>query len=503
MTSRPRRGRVAKWVLASGLGQMLLACAASSIDQVPTQVDKEGLRIISGAGVQDTIQSTLATPLTVEVTVAGRRAGVVVRFEAPPDPDAARAPSSFWARLAKSGDVWQGTSAIVDTTDAAGRAEAWVQLGTVAGEVRIAVKVPEYGIVDTARVVTQPGNLSRIVHSPLDTALALSATYEMRATAADRFGNPRPEAITYEAFRNVAAITTSGMATAGGAIGRGAGIARVGALADTVWFTVVPPGMATFIYVAGGPSDSVQICSAMFDGRRSRVWRTLEAGGYVQYPARIPGTNLIVLSSIGPRRQPEIALLDSAGGTRVIVGESLDLFPRAPRVSADGAYIYFNALVPNYGYQTIFRVRSDGGALERVTNTVGEAEAESHSPAPSPDGSRFAFVEDQKSIVLKTVSTGARRVLAASGQYPVYSPDGRRIAFVNAGRFVVADLATGTLTPIGAPITATTAPPTAWSLDGEWFFASTYDGTMMTNATTGEQVVIPGTRGWTNLSLAP
>ena len=501
MTLSRRCVLVTQWAVASVvLLSSLMACGSSG-ERTPTEVDSDGLRIVSGAGVRDTVLARLNSPLVVEVSRGGRRAGVVVRFEVPPDPEPAQ--SSFWARLGKPRVKWDdGSPFLVDTTDASGRAEAEMRLGTIAGEARIIVRVPEYGLVDTARIVTDPGNLSRIAHSPSDTALSQNATYEMRATAADRFGNPRPEPITYEVFRNIAAITTTGVATTGGAIGRGAAIARRGTLADTVWFTVVPPGVATFIYAPGAPSDSVQIRTATLDGRRSRVWRTIAAGGYVQYPERIPGTSLIVLSS-GSGRALEVALLDSTGGTRVIVAGSQDLFPRAPRISADGRYVFFNALLVNYGYQTIFRVRADGTGLERVTNTSGEPPVETHTPAPSPDGSQFAFVEEQRSIVLKTISTGARTVIAADGQYPVYSPNGRRIVFVNAGRFVVADLANGTTTPVGTPYTAPTAPPTAWSLDSEWFFASSYQGTVMTNATTGEQVVIPGTRGWTYLTLAP
>lgn len=53
-------------------------------------------------------------------------------------------------------------------------------------------------------------------------------------------------------------------------------------------------------------------------------------------------------------------------------------------------------------------------------------------PGFSPDGKRVVFTRilaGRSTLVVETLATGARRVLAVSGQWAAFSPDGRRIAF--------------------------------------------------------------------------
>lgn len=481
-----------------GLSLLLLACgSASDGDSPTTPTGGATLHIISGSNAADTVLSALAEVLTLEVRVGGAvRAGVAVRFEAVPMPG--RIPQQFWVRFLRSSDPLSAQGIVSDTTDAAGRVKVKIQLGGSAGDVLAAVNVPAYGLSDTARFTVLPGKPTQILHAPLDTALSQGATYALSAASADRFGNRRGDPLDLVPLSNVTSMTTSGIVTTEG-VGRGRVVARLGTLTDTVRFTVVPPGRAMFLYATNRIGSDYQIASARLDGREFRVWVS-RTDPYTQTATRVPGTDLAVLNMADFNRRYEVRLIDSTGTGRTIVDANLVDFPRETHPTLDGRYVFFTGgLLNENWHDVVFRVRVDGSKIDTLAGPSNSFWLPRYHVTPSPDGSRFAFVEGDTSLILQDAANGQRRVLATRASYPAYAPDGSRIVYVANGRFVLVDLATGARSFVGSQ--SGSAP--AWSPDGRWILSGSSTGIMVTDVVTGDQFIIPRTEGWSNISLAP
>src|SRR5687768_664254 len=173
----------------------LLAITACGSDQPseppePPKPSGPSLQILAGNNLTDTISTAPSQGLVVQVLGKDgvAEAGVEVRFEAPP------VSKMFVATVGQTG-VSTVASA---TTDAAGRATIRVQLSTRAGPGWVAIKVPLYGLADTARFTVLPGAAVSVKLSPKDTAVTIGRSFTMRGPTVDRVGNAREDPATYE-----------------------------------------------------------------------------------------------------------------------------------------------------------------------------------------------------------------------------------------------------------------------------------------------------------------
>ena len=122
-----------------------------------------------------------------------------------------------------------------------------------------------------------------------------------------------------------------------------------------------------------------------------------------------------------------IADADGSNPRKLLAGSERDY---NASFSSDGAHVVFTS--ERHGSADIFRVRTDGTGLERLTDHP----AFDDQAALSPDGRTLAFVSTRETgstdIHLLDLETGALRNATATpgGDYrPSWSPDGRMLAF--------------------------------------------------------------------------
>ncbi len=217
----------------------VLASAACDNPVEPT--GPPGITIVAGAGVTDSIDARPTQELLVEVhTISGvpaRRA--VVRFSGLPTTGGPYPPTTV--RVGRTDDAPIRELA-VDTTDGSGRASVVIALGAVAGPGGVEVTVPELGFADTARYTIQPGHSVRVVCEPADTVVYQSRSFTLRASVEDRYGNSRPDPVTFIADSASASVSTAGTVTSE-ALGRARlRIGDAAGHADTTWVSVIPAG---------------------------------------------------------------------------------------------------------------------------------------------------------------------------------------------------------------------------------------------------------------------
>ena len=83
----------------------------------------------------------------------------------------------------------------------------------------------------------------------------------------------------------------------------------------------------------------------------------------------------------------------------------------------------------------LFRIRTDGTELHRLTHT----QREESDPSFAPNGKRVVFARSGRGIFSIGIDASGLRRLTTSAYdaHPVYSPDGKRIAFVRGDRLYV------------------------------------------------------------------
>ena len=122
-----------------------------------------------------------------------------------------------------------------------------------------------------------------------------------------------------------------------------------------------------------------------------------------------------------------IAAADGSDARKLIAGSERDY---NASFSSDGEWVIFTS--ERFGSADIFRVRTDGTEIERLTDDP----AFDDQAALSPDGSTVAFLSTRDSgstdIYLLNIKTGLVRNVTddPGGDYrPSWSPDGEKIAF--------------------------------------------------------------------------
>jgi Tol biopolymer transport system component len=130
--------------------------------------------------------------------------------------------------------------------------------------------------------------------------------------------------------------------------------------------------------------------------------------------------------------------VETATGTRLTHGEGRN---DGPDYSADGQWIYFNS--SRTGQMQIWRVRVDGSAVERVT----DSQYGDWFPHPSPRGDKVVFVSYDADVFdhprdlnvrVRMMDTNGGNVETLFGLFggqgtmnsPNWSPDGDEFAYV-------------------------------------------------------------------------
>ena len=442
----------------------------------PTTPGKDELTIVSGGSGSDTIQARLEQPLVVEVRVQGAlRAGVTVQFASLPPANPTRNLEKT-ALVGRVGDD-QFSPVLSVTTEADGRARVGIALGTVTEEARVVISAPTLALSDTARYVVQAGAAKELLVPVRDTALLANARYALGAWALDRFRNRRPEPPTFTSVNALGSVDAAGNVQLSSTVGRGRIAIRTGSIVDTAAFVVVPPDV---ISTMRGDVMSIRL-----DGSAKTVWQPPpgSAGAGVLSP-----TGDVMAFWAGDYKESSIYLVDRAGAARRLIPASRLSSAYGPRFSRDGAWVYFYS-------SSIWRIRTDGTQLEELATPVAGSVNGLREPAVSSDGRRIIFADsDERSFVMLDLVTGERRTIApAPGTTPLFSPDGLRIAY-DAGAAVGMINVNGTgQRYFGCP--ASGCYGVGWTKDGRWLITQAFDWVAMVNVSTGEWIIVPGTRG--------
>jgi hypothetical protein len=417
------------------------------------------IRIVTGAGVTDTIESAPAQALIVQVGAQGGQPleGAVVRFE------------TFFPGLGNGNaiayvgglaSVGIGTFA-VDTTDADGFAKVRIKFGTIAGNARVLITVPETAAQDTARFTVLPGKAARVVLTKSDTSIVKGAQYQIGASAADRKGNARPnDPVTYRAGVSTITVDASGTVT-GVDYGRAFVLVSAGNASDTAWTSVVPSGTIAIwrrstLGLIGTDASNARTLTTSSDGSLFPQWKPDGSGVVIYEGSPDYGSWISTVSLNGTRQR----LIDPSAA---LAAASF------ARYSPDGAWLYFNGVVA--GHTSIWRAHSDGTAIEEIAATNPAALLS--APSVSPSGSVLAYEDLNGHIALVDLSTRAVTRLSNVGSMPVFSPDGSQIAYISAtqgsGALVMMAADGSSVRAVSAPgHTYSVLGGLSWSPDGTW-----------------------------------
>jgi hypothetical protein len=439
-----------------------------------------GLRFVAGAGQADTVDATLSQALVVEVrdTAGHLKSGEVVRFQAEPDNQALNV-----ALL-----TGQFSSFVADTTDADGRVDVLVRLGTRAGAALIQVSVPVFGFVDTAAYTVHEGGPALVFAEPSDTTIQVGESFQLRAWVADRHANPLPDPVTYQSFDAAASVSTTGIVT-----GQDAGVARIvaraaGLSSDTSHVRV---GLAGTIVASVASGVAV----VNLDGSGYTVLPIATADYNGRYPSWLADT---AIAAMDGQYYGELVRVSLSGAVHYLVPAAdvvvLEVWPQASR---DASWIYFGGLVPGYntGGISIWRVHPDGNGLERVSPPNADGQGDTY-PSPSPDGARVAVATTRfGSFRLAVIDVATKQLtnLGVSGLAPRWAPVGDTIAYMagpNSSEIWLVDASGGGARLVSPPGRAY-AIGIDWSPDRRWIIARGPDGLELVEVATGQVTSLP------------
>jgi hypothetical protein len=496
---------------------LLLAVAASCGDDGGTNPPKTGpgpeiglpgVNVVTGASVTDTVLAAPGQPLVVEVRGTDGRLvpGAIVRFESELPPDTTR-PYEYAMYVCpvrptrcgiddegREDGAYYGTETFaVDTTDADGRAEAALRFGTVTGPTGVVVGVAARGLVDTVAYAVTAGAVGRVEFTPEDTVLFAGASYHPAAAATDRFGNPRPDAVTIVGGSEHVAVGPGGQVTAA-AVGRAFVLGRSQSFVDTAWVTIVPWGTIVAFGRYGEASNA--IVTVNLDGSDLRV--VVPTSGFDgAVPSWAPnGTEILYNEETAG--VPRLAVIDPTGPRRFLLESSPEiLLSRDGRFTRDGSAVYFYGETAgdeaSPGPRGVWRAAADGSGSVLLAQTIGYYSG--GQPAPAPDGQRLAYT-DAGGIKVLSVASGAVAKLNAAGLTPRWSPTGEWIAYVGV------DGPLHVIHPDGTGDRVVSAPGRGydmwldWSPDGEWLIArpivgSDPAGLELVRVSDGETLALP------------
>jgi hypothetical protein len=473
-------------------GVVLAACTGDDSTAPPPSA--RGIQIVAGAGVTDTVGSSLRQPLIIEVRdSAGKLAplGTVVQFEGVVFPENG-AREAYVRRLSSTAvDVLAA-----ETTDAAGRTAINVQLGLVAGPSRVVISVPTLGLRDTARFTATPASASRLSVSPPDTGMYVGKVLQLRGVVTDLYGNTRNDPVEWSTLSTGISVTTAGRLTAL-QVGRYSISATAASRSTISYVSVVPAGR-----IAAWTGS--RIVAVDLDGSNFRDLAAAAYGDVGAQPRWIPGSNTIVFAHWDGITQHLQTVNDSGSVRRFFATRPAEMLHQAePEPSANGEWLYFSAqdtrCVPYY--YCLYRARIDGSSPELLGTHIAPG-SWTMRPAPSPDGGRVAFVTDEGGPVIRVFDVAARSVSPwkVVGQNPSWSPTGADIAFVRLEGPIML------MSPDGRGMRRVTEQlydpqPLGWSRDGRWLLAASPTALDLIEVSSGAVLPLSHLRGLSAPSL--
>ncbi|MFN2565499.1 MAG: hypothetical protein ABR499_10870 [Gemmatimonadaceae bacterium] len=447
-----------------------------------------GMQVVAGGDATDTVDHRFTQALVVEVR--DERGDPIVdhpiRFSTVPvDPER---PFGGYTALVSSPERNEFGIFASDRTDSRGRARVLVQLGRKAGPALVIITDPDHATADTATFTVQPGQGVAVLASPADTAVYVGRTVTLRSAVADRWSNPRTDPVTHTVVGS--AVTVSGSTMSAVALGVAMVVTTAGTMADTTNVTVPPEGtLAAFTFQGlatfntDGSGFRVLASDVVFSGVTT-AWSP--SGAEVAFDRSCCGGIQVVNLASGAR-------------TTVTPANSTALYPEFSR---DGQWVYYSR-----GFWRLHRVHPDGTGDEQVPMLTPVSDG---APSFSPSGAQLVYVRitggSQDQLWMLDVASGASTNLNVLGHTPAWSPTGAQIAFLSlsdgSGIKVMNPDGTGV-----RPVTTSGAYGFGldWSPDGQWIVArsTSRDRIELINATSGEVIPLPYTRGYNGPSWKP
>jgi len=431
---------------------------------------------VAGAGVTDTVDAQLTQALIVEVrdSVGHAAPGVVVRFETQQASNPAQGSGSAGARVCALTVAYCSNYFASDTTDAQGRANILVRMGTTPGNAEVRLSVPELGLLDSVSYTVTPGAPAHVRAAATDTAVDLGVAATLPSHVTDRYFNPRPEVPTLSlGTGSVLTLDAAKSAVTGTVIGTQWLYTKYDKFVDSTSVRVVPPGR---LAVWSAPAREVRLVNTNgssvltlarsvssdfgafphFDPSRQHV--TLHAGT-ASYGG--PSTNIVIVDTASLARQD----LGTTLGFTTIITE---------RQQVDGSLLVVGQRTSVAGY-SLWRVTLDG----TVSAVVGLPSFVSFYDAAdiSRDGTRVVYVASATAggteLRVLDVTSGSYTVLATGVLSPRFSPQADRVAFlVPSGQYSSADGIASVIDISGANRKSfgsfVFSPGLGWSPDGTY-----------------------------------
>ena len=453
---------------ASLLGTVIVGAAACSGTMEPRRIPPS-LEVVLGESATDTIGARLAVPLTVLVrdSTGGPAFRSPISFTVLPVPGVATpalvAPTSYVYPFGPQ-------TAMLEWTDSTGRTAVTVELGTVAGKVRIAIDGNALPVHDTVTYTVLPGHAVRITTTPTDSSLYVDASYRIVARVLDRADNVRSDSVIFAVDSGGAAARVQANGTITGAtIGRARVQLWVGdsTVTTRAHVSVVPHG--TLGVVMSGYALVQGIARVNLDGSGFRMLTTTGVGQY-SFPSWSPDGGNIVFNT-GDVFNGHLMRVDTLGNASAIQHAGTLTSETWPRYSYDGRYVYYTAGFYPDSLDT-YRINADGSGTPVMVTPPRPGSMRNWKASPSPNGALLVYSEAGFAIATTTLSDGSYRELSTPtwAEAPRFSPDGGWIAFGEERDYqlhLIRPDGTGyrTLTPAGLRVDYWGHD---WSPDGVW-----------------------------------
>src|SRR5712691_10689330 len=327
----------------------------------------QGLNILSGDNVSDTVNSTLKSPLSVQLLGSDLQpvSGQDLYFS-----------SGGPMLLAPISDPGFLINSMAVTTDANGQAAVWVHFMAAAGPGVVSITLrPPTDLLVQAHHTVLPGAPAYVRADPSDTALYVGGTVTFRPFITDAYGDRRKDQpiYQYQTLSSALSISAPGKAT-GAAMGRGSVAVSALGFTDTVWASVVPKGriaiQEAYIVVTNLDGSGFDTIPTPWLGRRSLDWSALS------------GTFVYDVNASDYR---DLISQDMTGHAHPVVTDPLMRNEFYPRYAHDGSYIYFTGIDSLTTCWGVWRVHPDGTSPEHMVADTLDCGPYAYQSGPAPD----------------------------------------------------------------------------------------------------------------------